>query len=390
VTVVDTADLTERVRARLVAAGAQPSATTVAAAVRAEGVVCGDRDMAAILRDVGDEVAGAGPLAGILRDPAVTDVLVNAPDDVWFDRGNGLERLPVRFRNDAAVRALVLRLLAGSGRRLDTAQPWVDARLPGGVRLHAVLPPVAAHGTAVSLRIQRSRPFALAELIALGTVDGRTADVLRAVVAARLAVVVTGGTGSGKTTLLNALLGLVDSGERIVIVEDAGELRPDRPHVVCLEARTANVDGAGAVTLRDLVRQALRMRPDRLVVGEVRGVEVCDLLAALNTGHEGSMTTLHANSPRDVPARLEALATPAGISREAVQAQLAAGLDVVVHLRRSAVGRVVSDIGVVGETRDGVSVSAAWSGSTPGPAAGELRRLLVERGIDEAPFPEAG
>ncbi len=385
---VDFADLTERVRARMVATGAEPSATTVAAAVRAEGVVCGDRDLAAILRAVGDEVAGAGPLAGILRDPAVTDVLVNAPDDVWFDRGSGLERLAVRFRNDAAVRALVLRLLAGSGRRLDTAQPWVDARLPGGVRLHAVLPPVATRGTTVSLRIARSRPFALDELIALGTVDVFVADLLRAVVAARLAVVVTGGTGSGKTTLLNVLLGLVDPAERIVIVEDAGELHPDRPHVVSLEARTANVDGAGAVTLRDLVRQALRMRPDRLVVGEVRGVEVCDLLAALNTGHEGSMTTLHANSPHDVPARFEALATPAGISREAVQAQFVAGVDAVVHLRRSPAGRVVSDIGLVDQTREGVRVVSAWRASTPGPAATALRQLLVERGVDVALLPD--
>jgi pilus assembly protein CpaF len=375
------------VRARLVAAGAQASATTVAAAVRAEGVVCGDRDLAAILRAVVDEVAGAGPLADVLRDSAVTDVLVNAPDEVWVDRGNGLERLEVRFRNDAAVRALVLRLLAGSGRRLDTSQPWVDARLPGGVRLHAVLPPVAQRATTVSLRIQRSRPFQLDELIALGTVDAALAALLRAIVAARLALVVTGGTGSGKTTLLNALLGLVDPGERIVIVEDACELRPDRPHVVSLEARTPNVDGAGAVTLRDLVRQALRMRPDRLVVGEVRGVEVCDLLAALNTGHEGSMTTLHANSPRDVPARFEALATPAGISREAVQAQLTAGVDVVVHLRRSGAGRVVSDIGLVDETRDGVRVLSAWCGSAAGPAAGALRGLLVERGIDVALLP---
>ena len=350
--------------------------------------MCGDLELAALLRAVHDEVTGAGPLAAVLREAEVTDVLVNAPDEVWVDRGSGLVPLDVQFRDDAAVRSLVTRLLAGSGRRFDNAQPWVDARLAGGVRLHAVLPPVARRGTAVSLRIQRSKPFTIDELVACGTTTPVVARVLKAIITARLATVVTGGTASGKTTLLSALLGLVDPRDRIVIVEDAAELRPDRPHVVSLEARTPNVDGAGAVTLRDLVRQALRMRPDRLVVGETRGVEVVDLLAALNTGHDGGLTTLHANSPRDVPARVEALAAPAGMQRAAVHAQLVAGVQAVVHLRRSAGGdRIVSEIGVLMGEHGIARVLPAMVGSDQGPGAAQLRRLIADRDGDQEVVP---
>lgn len=381
-------DLVARVRTRLVAGGAGATAASVAAALRAEGVVCGDRDLAALLRAVHDEVAGAGLLAAVLREPDVTDVLVNGPQDVWVDRGEGLVPLAVTFRDDAAVRALVTRLLAGSGRRLDTAQPWVDAKLPGGVRLHAVLSPVASRGTTVSLRIQRATPFTLEELLSRRTASPVCARVLQAVIAARLAVVVTGGTASGKTTVLNALLGLADPRDRVVIVEDAAELRPALPHVVSLEARTPNVDGAGAVTLRDLVRQAMRMRPDRLVVGETRGVEVVDLLAALNTGHDGGLTTLHANSPGDLPARVEALAAPAGLHRAAVHAQLVAGVQAVIHVRRGRDGtRVISEIGVMTGEGGTAAVLPALIGSAPGPAADQLRRMLAERDADPGVVP---
>lgn len=381
-------DLVDRVRARLIAGGVGATASSVAAALRAEGVVCGDGDRASLLRAVHDEVSGAGPLGALLREESVTDVLVNAPDDVWIDRGAGLVRLDVRFRDDAAVRALVARLLAGSGRRLDTAQPWVDARLPGGVRLHAVLPPVATRGTTISLRIQRPRPFTLPELVSCGTAAPACGRLLQEIVTCRLAIVVTGGTASGKTTMLSALLGLADPGDRIVIVEDAAELQPDRPHVVSLEARTANVEGAGAVVLRDLVRQALRMRPDRLVVGETRGAEVVDLLAALNTGHEGGLTTLHANSPVDVPARVEALAAPAGMSRAAVHAQLIAGVQAVVHLRRTATGaRVISEIGVMTGDSGVAAVSTAWCADAASPGAPALRRMVVDRGGDATAVP---
>ena len=282
-------------------------------------------------------------------------MLVNGPDDVWIDRGCGLEPAQVRFPDEAAVDRLARRLAAMGGRRLDAASPYVDARLPGGVRLHAVLPPVATGGTCLSLRIPPRQTFTMSALAAAGAIAEQVGQALRAILAGRLAFLVTGGTGAGKTTLLSTLLGLVDSAERIVLVEDCGELRPDHPHVVRLEARPPNVEGAGAVTLRDLVRQALRMRPDRLVVGEVRGAEVADLLAALNTGHEGGCGTVHANRPEDVPARLEALAAMAGTDRDALHSQLAAALDVVVHVvREPGRSRRVASIGAVVRGPDGL------------------------------------
>ncbi|MGZ6804596.1 MAG: TadA family conjugal transfer-associated ATPase, partial [Nocardioidaceae bacterium] len=338
-----------------------------------------------VLRALQSEIVGAGPLQPLLADPLVTDVLVNGPDEVWVDRGSGLVRAPVRFADEAAVRRLAVRLAAPTGRRLDDAQPWVDARLPDGVRLHAVLPPVVPGGTCLSLRVPRRRAFALAELEASRTVPPDGAALLERLVAARVAFLVTGGTGTGKTTLLSALLSLADPGHRLLLVEDAGELAPEHPHVVRLEARPPNVEGAGEVSLRDLVRQALRMRPDRLVVGEVRGAEVVDLLAALNTGHEGGCGTLHANGAADVPARLEALAAVAGLGRAALHSQLASGLRVVVHLVREPGGgrRRVGDVRVLVRGADGlVAAEPAWSWDgeqargTPGSAAALLEGLL--------------
>jgi pilus assembly protein CpaF len=383
VTAVD-ADLVERVRRRVGAAGGPPTAARVATALREEGG--GLRgDVADVLSVLQSEIVGAGPLESLLADPAVTDVLVNGPAEVWVDRGAGLERTPVRFADDAAVRRLAQRLAGPTGRRLDDAQPWVDARLPGGVRLHAVLPPVAPGGTCLSLRVPRRRVFSLDELQAAGSVPADGAALLRRLVAARTAFLVTGGTGTGKTTLLSTLLSLVDPAERVLLVEDAGELRPDRPHVVRLEARPPNVEGAGEVTLRDLVRQALRMRPDRLVVGEVRGPEVLDLLTALNTGHEGGCGTLHANSALDVPARLEALATVAGLGREAVHSLLSSALRVVVHLVRGGDGgRLVAGLCVLNRGPAGlVEAVPAWSwdggapSGTAGPGADRLAQLLT-------------
>lgn len=326
--------LVEAVRARLVAEGQPPTPARVAAALRSEGGVLTDDEVLAIAQRLRADLAGAGPLDPYLRDPEVTDVLVNRPDDVWVDAGQGLRRVGVRVGGEAEVRRLAQRLAALGGRRLDDACPYVDARLPDGVRLHAVLPPVAPEGTCLSLRLPRRRAFSLDELVAAGTLSGQGKELLGALVTARVAFVVSGGTGTGKTTLLSSLLSLVRRDERVVLVEDSAELRPGHGHVVRLETRPPNVEGAGGVTLHDLVRQALRMRPDRLVVGEVRGAEVVELLAALNTGHEGGCGTLHANRAADVPARLEALACAAGLSRQAVHSQLAAALDAVVHLTR--------------------------------------------------------
>ena len=248
----------------------------------------------------------------LLDDPDTCDVLVNGPHEVWVDRGRGLERTDAVFADEAAVRRFAQRAATIAGRRLDDASPMVDVRMPDGIRLHAVLPPISPVGTVVSIRVGRRRSFTLAELASVGTVTRAMGDALTALVHSRRAFLVTGGTGSGKTTLLATLLGLVHAHERIVLVEDSGELRPDCAHVVRLEARPPNVEGAGEVTLRDLVRQALRMRPDRLVVGEVRGAEVVDLLAALNTGHDGGCGTVHANASTDVPARPKRWAPPPG------------------------------------------------------------------------------
>jgi len=355
--------LVDRVRSRLAASGAGTSPAAVAAAVRAEaGGVARDLDVLAALRSLRQEFVGAGPLDELLRDPRTTDVLVCGPDAVWVDRGTGLERSAVRFADEAAVRRLAQRLALAAGRRLDDASPYVDGWLADvGVRLHAVLPPVAADGTCLSLRVLRPAAHDLPALRALGTVDAEGEAVLRAVLAARLAFLVSGGTGTGKTTILGALLSAVDPHERVICVEDAEELRPRHPHVVRLVARPANIEGAGGVVLRDLVRQALRMRPDRLVVGEVRGAEVCDLLAALNTGHDGGAGTVHANSAREVPARMEALAASGGLPRAALHSQLAAAIQVVLHMRRLRSGaRVLDVVGVLGLEPQAVVVRPVW------------------------------
>jgi pilus assembly protein CpaF len=384
-----TADLdeaVEHVRDQLARQGAALTPAVVAAALRAQGRPVGDATVLAVLDVLRRDVLGAGPLEPLLRAEAVTDVLVNGPDAVYVDRGCGLEPASVRFPDDGAVRRLAQRLAAAGGRRLDDASPYVDLRLPDGTRLHAVLAPVARPGTLISLRVPRRRAFTLGDLEDAGSLPREGARLLRLVVERRLSFLVTGGTGSGKTTLLNALLSAADPADRIVVVEDTNELRPDHPHVVGLEARPANVEGVGQVDLRTLVRQALRMRPDRLVVGEVRGGEVVDLLAALNTGHEGGCGTVHANSAADVVARLEGLALASGLPLPAVHSQLAAALDVVVHCARHRDGkRRVQEVAVIVRDRLG-GVTTAPAVTFPSPdtvvehdAAGLLARRLRER-----------
>ena len=375
------APLVERVRARLAAGAGTPSPAAVAALVREEaGGLLGDRAVLSAVRAATDELSGAGVLEPLLRMPGVTDVLVNGPGSVWLDRGGGLEPVDVRFPDESAVRRLAVRLAATAGRRLDDAAPWVDAGLPDGTRLHAVLPPVSGSGTCLSLRVLQRAVLSFTDLSARGAFPGEAADLLTALVRARLAFLVTGGTGTGKTTVLSALLGVVEPGERLVLCEDAPELAPLHPHVVRLLTRPPNVEAAGAVTLRDLVRQALRMRPDRLVVGEVRGGEVVDLLAALNTGHDGGCGTVHVNRAADLPARLEALGEAAGLGRIAVHSQAAAALSLVVHLRRGATGRHVAEIGVVRRHGELIEVAAGWrADGGPTPAAAELASLLRQR-----------
>jgi pilus assembly protein CpaF len=379
------AALVAKVRGRLASEATAPTPARVAALVREEVGVRGASQVLAAVETLCNELIGAGPLEALLREPGVTDVLVNGPAEIWVDRGRGLELSAVRFGDDREIRRLAVRLAAAAGRRLDDAVPYADIRLADGVRLHAVLPPVSANGICLSFRIPRRRAFHLDEFVEAGAMSRAVADLLAAVVASRASFVVTGGTGTGKTTLLSTLLGCVDPRERIVLVEDSGELRPAHPHVVRLEARAPNIEGVGAIELQVLVRQALRMRPDRLVVGEVRGSECVDLLAALNVGHDGGAGTLHANSVADVPARIEALCTAAGLSRAAAHSQLAAGLRIVIQLGRRFDGRRMLDaIGVVSRRADGLvevlsAVQRRGSQWGDGAARAELDQVLAGR-----------
>lgn len=378
----DLSELVDLVRDRLARDGATLSPRVVAEALRDRGRPVGDATVLAVHDELRRDVVGAGPLEPLLRLDGVTDVLVNGPDQVFVDRGQGLEATGVSFPDDQAVRRLAQRLAALGGRRLDDASPYVDLRLPDGSRFHAVLAPLARPGTTLSLRVPRQRVFTLDGLVEAGVVPAAGALLLQRLVASRRAFLVSGGTGTGKTTLLNALLSLVPPDERLVLVEDSSELRPDHPHVVGLEARPANIEGAGAVSLQTLVKQALRMRPDRLVVGEVRGAEVVDMLAAMNTGHEGGCGTIHANGAEEVPSRVEGLGLAAGLPREAVHSQLGAALDVVVHVARGRDRRRrVRRLGVVGwHERTLRVVDAVTFGDNgqlrEGPAYDDLRRLL--------------
>jgi pilus assembly protein CpaF len=377
------ADDLDPIRLRLALLGRSHTPVDVAAAMRAEGLIVSDAAVWETVESLRRNSVGAGPLESLLHEPGVTDVLVNGPDQVFVDRGAGLEAAGVHFQDDREVRRLAQRLAASVGRRLDDAVPFVDARLADGSRVHAVLGTVASPGTCISLRVPAQRTFSLADCVASGSLSVGAAQLLSRVISAKLAFLISGGTGSGKTTLLAALLALVPPHERIVVVEDSRELAPSHPHLVRMEGRPANAELAGAITLTDLVRQSLRMRPDRLVVGEVRGPEICDLLTAMNTGHEGGCGTVHANSAADVPARLEALAALGGLSRDALHAQVASALHAVVHIVRDDRGRRrVSEIAVFVRERDGLvrterAVSFTADGRTVlGPGGEMLERLL--------------
>jgi pilus assembly protein CpaF len=344
---VTTAELpiADRVRTRLLEQGRDASAANIVRALRNEGIVLDERGLMDVVDRVQYELLGAGPLEDFLQDESVTDVLVTGDGHVWVDAGDGLEDRGRCFNDPSHLRRIAARLASRAGRRLDEAAPFVDARLPNGIRLHCVIEPIATDGACLSLRIPKAGGFSLEALEEAGTLDDASARLVRELIDSRRSFLITGSTGSGKTTVLSALLGAVPADERIVIVEDTAELQPDHPHVVRMQSRPANVEGAGLVTLQDLVRQSLRMRPDRIVVGEVRGVEVVDLLTALNTGHQGGSGTVHANSPADVTKRIEALGLMAGVPRDAMHALMAAAVDAVVHVERIHTGlRVISGV----------------------------------------------
>ena len=375
--------LVDRVRTRLATAPSRPTAAAILEALRAEGCLLDGHDLLHAADQVRSELTGAGVLDQFLTDPSVTDVLVNAPDSVWVERAGVLSRTAVHFPDEATVRRLAQRLAAQAGRRLDDAAPCVDAVLPGGTRLHAVLPPIAVRGTLISLRVPPRRAFTVDQLAATGMVTDLGARLLTALAAARISFLISGGTGTGKTTVLGTLLGLVPRGERIVVTEECAELVSTHPHIARLQCRSENQEGVGGVALRTLVRQALRMRPDRVVVGEVRGVEVCDLLTAMNTGHEGGCATIHANGVTEIPARVEALASPSGLSRGSIHSQLGAGVRVVVHLVREDGGRRrLASVGVLRRHTDGwvrvipAVLFDADDTARPGPGAARLEGLL--------------
>ncbi|WP_457946382.1 TadA family conjugal transfer-associated ATPase [Pseudarthrobacter sp. alpha12b] len=372
--------LLESVRESMMAEAGAVTPSRVAAAVQATGKLLGTAGALAAVERISAELNGLGPLQELTRDPAVTDIFVNAPDSVWVDRGRGIERVPVLFDGEAQLRALACRLVAAGGRRLDDGSPCVDVRLAGGYRVHAVLPPVSTSGTLLSVRIRRERVFSMAELRTGGMFGERVQTVLERIVDGRLSFLVSGATGSGKTTLLSTLLGLCSPDERLVLIEDASELNPVHPHVVALESRHGNLEGGGAVDLGELVRQALRMRPDRLVVGECRGAEVRELLTAMNTGHSGGGGTIHANTAAAVPARLNALGALAGLGPEAVRLQAASALDVVVHVGRTPKGREILCIGIIADGPEGLAVVPALGESgAPGPA---WEALAARLGMD--------
>ena len=372
------------VRDRLSGLGRRYTPADVAIAMRAEGLIVSDSAVLDTVESLRRHSVGAGLLEPLLHEPGVTDVLVNGADQVFVDRGAGLELTDLRFPCEGDVRQLAQRLAATVGRRLDDAVPFVDARLADGSRVHAVLGTLASPGTCISLRVPAQRSFSLDDCVASGSLTPGAAQLLSRMIEAKLAFLISGGTGSGKTTLLAALLALVPPHERIVIVEDSRELAPNHAHVVRIEGRPANTELAGAVSLTDLVRQSLRMRPDRLVVGEVRGAEIVDLLTAMNTGHEGGCGTVHANSTADIPARLEALASLGGLPRAALHAQLASALDAVIHVARDDSGtRRVAEISVFirdpgsGLVRSERAVHFQPGGGTVvGPGSRQLERML--------------
>ena len=282
----------------------------------------------------------------MLSNPSTTDILVNGHKEVWIDQGKGLEKTKLTFLNEESVRSLAQRLALSTGRRLDQSQPYVDAQLSKTIRLHAVLSPIANPGTVISLRIHRPQIMSLSELVMNKTITTSQKDFLNEIIKEKKSFVICGGTGSGKTTLLNSLLSEVNRNQRILIIEDSRELNPQHPHVVSLEGRPANIEGMGLITMKDLIKQSLRMRADRLIIGEVRGAEIIDWLSALNTGHTGSAGTIHANSIHEVINRFESLALMAGLSKEAIHSQLRTALDYVIHIERQSDGqRQVKAIG---------------------------------------------
>ena len=314
-----------------------------------EGPVMSPRERAWLIKRVIDDAVGLGVLEPLIADHSVTEIMVNGPEDVFIERSGRIERVPTRFTSEAELYQLIDRIVSSVNRRVDESSPMVDARLPGGERVNVIIPPLALDGPTITIR-RFPQPFRLPDLVARNSLPQQAADLLGALVAARFNILVSGGTGSGKTTFLNALSGMISDRERIITIEDAAELSLQQPHAVRLEARPANTEGTGQITIRDLVKNSLRMRPDRIIVGEVRGGETLDMLQAMNTGHEGSLTTVHANSATDALSRLETLSSMSDVTLpvETVRDQINGAIDIIIQLERDSTGmRRVSTIEAV-------------------------------------------
>jgi pilus assembly protein CpaF len=346
------------------------------------GTPLGREERRELVRQLTDDILGYGPIERFLRDDTVTEVMVNGPEQVYVERRGKIERAEARFVDDAHVMRIIDKIVSQVGRRVDESSPMVDARLPDGSRVNAIIPPLALTGPTVTIRKFSREPYTINDLINFGSVSARAAQFLGACVKGKLNVLISGGTGTGKTTTLNAVSAFIPGDERIVTIEDAAELQLQQEHVVTLEARPANIEGQGEVKIRELVRNALRMRPDRIIVGEVRGAETLDMLQAMNTGHEGSLTTIHANSPRDALSRLETLVLTAGVElpHRAIREQIASAFDVLVQIVRLVDGsRRISHISeVAGMESDVVTLQDIFVASPPNEdEAGRARRLLT-------------
>ena len=355
---------------------------SVTRVLREDRIVLTGAEVASLVREISDEVVGLGPLEVLIRDPGISEVMINGPKDIRIERKGRIEPAGIQLDSDEQILHLIERVIGPLGLRVDESQPFVEARLPDGSRLHAIIPPLSIKGPVVTIRKFSILPFLLDDLVANHTMTHQMSAFLDAAVRAKLNIMVSGGTGSGKTTLLNVLSASIPSGERLITIEEAAELRLGRDHVISLEARPPNIEGRGEVTVRDLLRNALRMRPDRIIVGEVRSGEALDMLQAMNTGHEGSLSTCHANSPQDLLVRLETMVMMAelGIPAGPIRQQVAAALDLIVHTNRFPDGtrRVVSISEVLGLTGDGLQLQEVFSFTQSGVDHGEIQGTFVK------------
>ncbi len=344
-------------------------------ALMGEGVALNASERTRLIEEVEHEITGLGPLEPLLADPTIDDVIVNGARKIFVERKGKMEKAAVRFRDDAHLMNVIQRIVGPIGRRIDESSPYVDARLPDGSRVNVVIPPIALDGPMVSIRKFRAQPITVDELIRLGSVPADIMDFLARAVASRLNILISGGTGSGKTTFLNILSGFIGEKERLVTIEDAAELRLRQEHVVRLETRPASADGPSEVDARDLVKNALRMRPDRIILGEVRGAEAVDMLQAMSTGHDGSMATLHANSPRDALGRIEMLLDFGGLSADTatLRRYIASSVQIIVQVSRLSGGkrRVMSVTEVTGVEGESYSLNELWRFVEDPPLSGE-------------------